>query len=174
LKFIYFVNLISKDSQGFRWFFTSSKISFSVSPLQILHYWARDFLAPIAIVALYERSTDSLNISLICDLLEVDTRELNVVANVYLWSQLLPRQSTTWEVTLRPNGVHYDKVIPISDLLKGQFTKTNSFLEFHLRRGHEVISRTYFFPSSITAAVGIEDPDLEVNKPCISQTPNLT
>nr|XP_016932331.1 beta-mannosidase isoform X1 [Drosophila suzukii] len=130
---------------------------------KILHYWARDFLAPIAIVALYERSTDSLNISLICDLLEVDTRELNVVANVYLWSQLLPRQSTTWEVTLRPNGVHYDKVIPISDLLKGQFTKTNSFLEFHLRRGHEVISRTYFFPSSITAAVGIEDPDLEYN-----------
>ncbi|KAH8354559.1 hypothetical protein KR084_011700, partial [Drosophila pseudotakahashii] len=140
---------------------------------KMLHYWAREFLAPVAIVALYERSTDSLNISLICDLLEVDTQELNVVANVHLWSQLLPRQSTTWEVTLRPNGVQYDKVIPLSDLLKGQFTKTNAFLDFHLRRGHEVISRTHFFPSSIAGAVGIEDPGLEyeiASKTCLNTT----
>ncbi|KAI8046391.1 beta-mannosidase [Drosophila gunungcola] len=128
---------------------------------KILHYWARDFLAPIAIVALYERSTDSLNISLICDQLEVDTRELSVVANVHLWSQLLPRESTSWEVTLRPNGVQYDKVVPIDELLKGQFTRTNAFLELQLRRGQQVISRTHFFPSSIAAAVGLEDPGLE-------------
>jgi len=81
--------------------------------------------------------------------LEVDPRELNVVANVHLWSQLLPRQSTSWDVTLRPNGVQYDKVIAISDLLQGEFTRTNAFLELQLRRGQDVISRTHFFPSSI-------------------------
>ncbi|XP_017057152.1 beta-mannosidase [Drosophila ficusphila] len=140
---------------------------------KLLHYWARDFLAPIAIVALYERSTDSLNISLICDHLKVDTKELNVVANIYLWSQLLPRQSTSWAVTLHPNGVQYDKVIPLSELLQGQFTKTNSFLELLLCRGQEVISRTNYFPSPISAAVGIEDPDLEyeiASRSCLNTT----
>ncbi|XP_017085650.1 beta-mannosidase [Drosophila eugracilis] len=128
---------------------------------KMVHYWARDFFAPIVIVALYDKLLDSLNISLICDQLEVDTRDLNVVANVHLWSQLLPRHSTSWDVTLRANGVQYDKVIHISDLLKGQFTSTNAFLELQLRRGQQVISRTHFFPSSIAGAVGIESPDLE-------------
>ncbi|XP_033163416.1 beta-mannosidase-like isoform X1 [Drosophila mauritiana] len=140
---------------------------------KLLHYWARDFLAPISIVALYEKSTDSLNISLICDQLEVDARKLNVVANVHLWSQLLPRQSTSWDVTLRPNGVQYDKVIAISDLLQGEFTRTNAFLELQLRRGQDVISRTHFFPSSIAGAVGIEDPGLEfeiASRTCLNTT----
>ncbi|KAH8283203.1 hypothetical protein KR054_008690 [Drosophila jambulina] len=128
---------------------------------KLLHYWARDFLAPIAIVALYDRPTDSLNISLICDQLQPNTRGLMVTANIHLWSQLLPRNSTSWAVTLRPNGVQYDKVIPITDLIHGDFTKYNAFLEFQLRRGQEVISRTYFFPTSIAAAIGMEDPGLE-------------
>ncbi|XP_039491613.1 beta-mannosidase isoform X1 [Drosophila santomea] len=140
---------------------------------KLLHYWARDFLAPISIVALYEKSTDSLNISLICDQLEVDPWKLNVVANVHLWSQLLPRQSIAWEVTLRPNGVQYDKVIAISDILKGEFSKTNAFIELQLRRDQNVISRTHFFPSNIAAAVGIEDPRLEfeiASRTCLNTT----
>ncbi|KAH8369201.1 hypothetical protein KR009_003852 [Drosophila setifemur] len=138
---------------------------------KILHYWARDFLAPIAIVALYDKPSDSLNISLICDQLEVDTRRLNVVANVHLWSQLLPHTSTAWPVTLRPNGVHYDKVIPIDELLKGDSDRHNSFVELLLRRDEEVISRTYYFPSSIRSAIGMEDPDLEyeiASRTCLS------
>ncbi|EDV41870.1 uncharacterized protein Dana_GF17689 [Drosophila ananassae] len=128
---------------------------------KILHYWARDFLAPISIVALYDKPTDSLNISLICDQLKVDTQGLNVVANVHLWSQLLPHSYTTWPVTLRPNGVQYDKIIPINDILKGEYNRRNAFLELQLRRDKDVISKTYYFPSSLRSAIGMEDPELE-------------
>ncbi|XP_030369680.1 beta-mannosidase [Scaptodrosophila lebanonensis] len=128
---------------------------------KLLHYWARDFLAPIAIVALYEAESESLNISLICDQLEVDTENLKVVANVHLWSQLLPRNSTEWSVTLRPNGVQYDKVIPLNSLLHDELNKYNSYLEFQLYRSNELLSRTYYFPSSITAAKGVGDPELD-------------
>lgn len=92
----------------------------------------------------------------------MNTNDLSVVANVHLWSQLLPRQSRNWTVTLRPNGVQYDKVIPIKDLLEGEFNTHNAYLEFQLRRHEELISRTYYFPSNIAAAQGIQDPELEV------------
>ncbi|KAM8707176.1 hypothetical protein ACLKA7_011296 [Drosophila subpalustris] len=128
---------------------------------KLLHYWARDFLAPTAIVALYDKPTKSLNVSLICDEPEIDTDGLNVVENIHLWSQLLPRQNRTWPVTLRRNGVHYDKIIPLTDLLNGEFNERNAYVEFQLRRKEELISRTYFFPSNIAAAVGIQDPQLE-------------
>lgn len=114
-------------------------------------------------MALYDKPTDSLNISLICDQLKVDTQGLNVVANVHLWSQLLPHSFTTWPVTLRPNGVQYDKIIPINDILKGEYNRRNAFLELQLRRDKDVISKTYYFPSSLRSAIGMEDPELEVN-----------
>lgn len=128
---------------------------------KLLHYWARDFLAPTAIVALYDRPSGSLNISLICDEPKVDTNNLQVVANIHLWSQLLPRHSRNWTATLQPNGVQYDKVIPLKDLLEGEFNERNAYLEFQLRRSEQIISRTYYFPSSIAAAVGIKDPELD-------------
>ncbi|KAH8418054.1 hypothetical protein KR222_010988, partial [Zaprionus bogoriensis] len=128
---------------------------------KLLHYWARDFLAPTTIVALYDKPSDSLNITLICDEPKMNTDNLYVVANVHQWSHLLPRQSRNWTVTLRPNGVQYDKVIPIKELLEGEFNRLNAYLEFQLRRHHEIISRTYYFPSNIAAAQGILDPELE-------------
>ncbi|XP_022214341.2 beta-mannosidase [Drosophila obscura] len=128
---------------------------------KLLHYWARDFLAPIAIVAQHDKPEDSLNIILICDEPQVETEGLIVVANTHLWSQLLPSKSINWTVTLRPNGVQYDKVIPIQDLLHGEYNRRNAFVELELRRRQEVLSRTYFFPSNIAAAVGLEDPGLE-------------
>ncbi|KAH8360187.1 hypothetical protein KR093_011286 [Drosophila rubida] len=141
---------------------------------KLLHYWARDFLAPTTIVALYDKSATSLNISLICDVPDMNTNNLSVVAHVHLWSQLLPKQSRSWPVTLRPNGVQYDKVIPLKELLDNEFNARNAYLEFQLRRNEQLISRTYYFPSSITAAVGIMDPQLEFeisSKSCL-QTSN--
>lgn len=128
-----------------------------------MHYWARDFLAPTVIVALYDKPTKSLNISLICDEPKINTEDLKVVEHIHMWSQLLPRESRTWSPTLRPNGVQYDKVIPLKDLLKGAFNEHNAYVEYQLRRRDELISRTYFFPGNIAAAVGITDPELEVS-----------
>lgn len=113
-------------------------------------------------MALYDKPTESLNITLICDDPNMNTNNLSVVAHVHLWSQLLPRQSRNWAVALRPNGVQYDKIIPIKDLLEGEFNTHNAYLEFRLQRHHELISRTYYFPGSIAAAQGIQDPELEV------------
>lgn len=120
-------------------------------------------------MALYDKPTKSLNISLVCDKPTINTENLNVVANIHLWSQLMPRNSTNWSVTLRPNGVQYDKVIPVNELLKGDFNEHNAYLEFQLRRGQKPISRTYYFPSNIASAVGITDPELEVSTPCYSE-----
>ncbi|XP_023165462.2 beta-mannosidase-like [Drosophila hydei] len=142
---------------------------------KLLHYWARDFLAPVAIMALYDKPTKSLNISLVCDKPTINTENLNVVANIHLWSQLMPRNSTNWSVTLRPNGVQYDKVIPVNELLKGDFNEHNAYLEFQLRRGQKPISRTYYFPSNIASAEGITDPELEyeiTSKMCV-ETPTI-
>ncbi|EDW58688.1 beta-mannosidase [Drosophila virilis] len=140
---------------------------------KLLHYWARDFLAPIAIVALFDKPTGLLEISLVCDEPRVDTSQLTVVGNIHLWSQLMPRQSRNWTATLRPNGVQYDKVIPIKDWLQGEFNEHNAYFEFQLRRDQTLISRTYFFPSSIASAVGIADPELEFDissKTCVDTT----
>ncbi|XP_017849592.1 beta-mannosidase [Drosophila busckii] len=140
---------------------------------KVLHYWARDFMAPIAIVALYDKPSKALNISLICDQLQVNTDDLSVVANIHLWSQLLPRNSTQWPVTLRPNGVHYDKIIPLKQMLNGEFNEHNAYLEFQLRRQEELLARTYYFPSSLASAVGISDPQLEIeisSKFCLQTT----
>lgn len=98
----------------------------------------------------------------------MNTDDLFVVAHVHLWSQLLARQSRNWTVTLRPNGVQYDKIIAVKDLLEGDFNRHNAYLEFQLRRHHELISRTYYFPSNIAAAQGVRDPELEVgNSPTL-------
>lgn len=61
-----------------------------------------------------------------------------------------------------PNGVHYDKIIPIDDILQGEFTRYNSFLEFVLYRNNLVLARTFYFPSSFSSAQAVKDPKVDV------------
>ncbi|XP_053947050.1 beta-mannosidase [Anastrepha ludens] len=127
---------------------------------KLLHYWAKAFMAPIHIVALYDTDQDALNVSLICDKLEVDQDGLEVSMNIYKWSDLFPKQQTVWPVALKPNGVQYDKIIPISSIFQQGFTKTNSFVEFVLRDKTAVIARNFYYPSPIKNAEGVADPQV--------------
>ncbi|XP_037954159.1 beta-mannosidase-like [Teleopsis dalmanni] len=129
---------------------------------KLLHYWARDFMDSITIIALYNSSTKSVNIFLTCDELEVNTKDLKVFQNIYLWSELYVKNSMNWSVTLKPNGVHHDKVIPVSTILTDKFNQNNCFVEYTLQRGSVVLSRAYYFPSAISSAVGVSDPEIEV------------
>uniref|UniRef100_A0A1L8EBR4 beta-mannosidase n=2 Tax=Haematobia irritans TaxID=7368 RepID=A0A1L8EBR4_HAEIR len=143
---------------------------------KLLHYWSKEFLAPISIVALLDSKTNSLNVSLICDLFEVDTYGLQVSMNVYKWTQLYPKDTKTWPVTLVPNGVQYDKVIPIDDIISGEFTKQNSFVEFVLHRSNNlVLARTFYFPTTFNSVQAVKDPelDLEVRNTFCRTTENV-
>uniref|UniRef100_W8BI92 beta-mannosidase n=1 Tax=Ceratitis capitata TaxID=7213 RepID=W8BI92_CERCA len=130
---------------------------------KLLHYWAKYFMAPIHIVALYDSDQDALNVSLICDKLEVDFRGLEVSMNIYKWSDLFPKKQTVWPVILKPNGVQYDKIIPITSIFRGGFTKTNSFVEFILRDNTTTLARNFYFPSVIKDAEGVEDPKVTLS-----------
>ncbi|XP_061389605.1 beta-mannosidase-like [Musca vetustissima] len=139
---------------------------------KLLHYWSKEFLAPIAITALYERSIRSINVSLICDLFEINTDDLQVSMNIYKWSQLYPTKTTTWPVTMIPNGVHYDKVIPIDDIFQGEYTNYNSFVEFVLQRNTMPLARTFYFPASFSSVQAVKDPQIKIlisNSFCSSQ-----
>ena len=68
--------------------------------LKLLHYWSKEFLAPIAIVALFDNNIQAINVSLICDYFEVDTKDLQVTMNVYQWTALLPKHTEKWPATL--------------------------------------------------------------------------
>ncbi|XP_058974882.1 beta-mannosidase [Musca domestica] len=139
---------------------------------KLLHYWSKEFLAPIAITALYESKIRSLNVSLICDLFEINTDGLQVSMNIYKWSQLFPKNTTTWPVTMVPNGVHYDKVIPVDDIFQGEFTNYNSFVEFVLQRNNMALARTFYFPASFSSVQAIKDPQIQIlisNVFCSSQ-----
>lgn len=57
-------------------------------------------MAPIAITALYDSTTQSLNVSLICDYFKVDTTGLKVILNIYKWTELFPKQTIQWPATL--------------------------------------------------------------------------
>ncbi|XP_017469260.1 PREDICTED: beta-mannosidase [Rhagoletis zephyria] len=128
---------------------------------KLLHYWAKSFMAPIHIVALYDSDQDAVNVSLICDKLEVVEYEgLEVSMNIYKWSDLFPKVQTVWPVTLKPNGVHYDKIIPVSSIFPRGYTKTNSFVEFVLRDRTTELARNFYFPSPIKDAEGVSDPQV--------------
>ncbi|KAM7362826.1 beta-mannosidase-like [Cochliomyia hominivorax] len=127
---------------------------------KLLHYWSKEFLAPIAIVALYDSDSKHIQVSLICDKFEVDTTGLQVTMNIYKWSELFPRETLKWPATLKPNGVHYDKIIPIDDIIKDPFNKNNCFLEFILQQNSEPLARTFYFPGLFTEVV--KDPGLEL------------
>ena len=62
----------------------------------------------------------------------------------------------------KPNGVQYDKIIPIDTIFKEGLTQTNSFVEFVLSAESTVLARNYYFPSAIKNAVGIENPKVTV------------
>ncbi|XP_011211582.2 beta-mannosidase [Bactrocera dorsalis] len=126
--------------------------------LKILHYWAKRFMSPIHIVSLYDSDQEVVNVSLICDKLEVDYKELQVTMNIYKWSDLFPKKQTVWPVALKPNGVQYDKIIPIDTIFQEDFTQTNSFVVFVLSTESTVLSRNYYFPSAIKDAKGVADP----------------
>ncbi|XP_055904783.1 beta-mannosidase [Eupeodes corollae] len=129
---------------------------------KILHYWARDFLAPISVIALFDWRAKAINLTLVRDDITDTIMEVDVTMNLFLWSELYPKKSITWQAELKPNSDHLNKVIPLDQIFMDRFTQSNSFVEFLLSTDATVLSRTYHFPSKIKSAVGIMDPDLKV------------
>lgn len=129
---------------------------------KILHHWAKEFLAPISIIALKGSSSDSVNVTLVRDDLADKVLEVDVAMNLYLWTDLYPKKSITWQAELKPNSDHLNKVIPMNQIFTERFTQKNSFVEFVLSSGTNVLSRTFFFPVIIKTASGIMNPLLTV------------
>lgn len=65
-----------------------------------MHYWSKEFLAPISIIALYDKSLNALNVSLVCDLPTISSTDYRVTLNTHRWFDLLPKHTKTWPVIL--------------------------------------------------------------------------
>ncbi|XP_067630235.1 beta-mannosidase isoform X2 [Eurosta solidaginis] len=129
---------------------------------KLLHYWARSFMSPIHIVALYDSNQDAVNVSLICDHVDVEHDGLAVSMNIYKWSDLFPKKQIVWPVVLKPNGVQYDKIIAVASIFETDLTRTNSFVEFVLRDSKKALARNFYFPSEIKHAEGMADPEVKL------------
>ncbi|XP_055850263.1 beta-mannosidase [Episyrphus balteatus] len=129
---------------------------------KILHYWAKEFLAPTSIIALHDSRSKSINLTLVRDDIGDKVLEADVTMNTFLWSELYPKKSITWQAELKPNSGHLNKIIPLDQIFVDRFSPSNSFVQFVLSSKANVISRTYYFPGTIKSAVGIKDPKLKV------------
>uniref|UniRef100_A0A1I8PT43 beta-mannosidase n=1 Tax=Stomoxys calcitrans TaxID=35570 RepID=A0A1I8PT43_STOCA len=131
---------------------------------KIVWYWSKQFMAPTSIIALIDNNNDRINITVTKEELVDDIEEpeaYNITMYTYQWSELYPRRTETFEVTVPSNGF-FRKYINLPDVFNGLYTKYNSFLKFELSKNNHTISNTYIFPSNFHQATGMADPQLRI------------
>ncbi|EDW37952.1 GL12303 [Drosophila persimilis] len=129
---------------------------------KIVYYWAKDFLAPTRVIALYDKNTDSLNVTLTReDYMEhADTRLYHVKINTYLWTDFIAKKTIARAFALGSNELEA-RPIPLDTFLYENHSKEEIFLEIVLEDNNGVtMARNYFYPVPIKNVKGIKDPEL--------------
>ncbi|XP_002137887.2 beta-mannosidase-like [Drosophila pseudoobscura] len=129
---------------------------------KIVYYWAKDFLAPTRVIALYDKNTDNLNVTLTReDYMEhADTRLYHVKINTYLWTDFIAKKTIARAFALGSNELEA-RPIPLDTFLYENHSKEEIFLEIVLEDNNGVtMSRNYFYPVPIKNVKGIKDPEL--------------
>ncbi|XP_075705877.1 beta-mannosidase [Rhinoderma darwinii] len=130
---------------------------------KMLHYYAKDFFAPVAVSAFEDQ--DTLNIYGVSDLLEKCSFKLAV--KVYKWDSLIPvcaRVTNEFVLSERSSGIIYKE--SIAELLSrcGNTTRQNSVIVFYLlRNGHISGTKNWHFLSSLKEAQGLLKSNITVS-----------
>ncbi|KAH8304924.1 hypothetical protein KR018_005050 [Drosophila ironensis] len=130
---------------------------------KIVQYWAKDFMAPTTVIALYDEHTDSLNITLTReDYSDHSDKQLYLVKiNTYLWTDLVVKKAIARDFGLGANEFEL-RQIPLSYLLYDEHVKSEIFLEIVLELYGETLARNFFYPVPIKNITGIKNPDVKV------------
>ncbi|XP_040274156.1 beta-mannosidase isoform X2 [Bufo bufo] len=130
---------------------------------KMLHYYAKDFFAPVAASAFEDQNT--LNIYGVSDLLNECSFKLAI--NVYRWDSLVPvckRLTNEFILNARSSGVIYKE--SIAELLSrcGNTTRQHSVIVFYLlHNGHIIGSKNWHFLSSLKEAEGLLKSNITVS-----------
>ncbi|XP_044250625.1 beta-mannosidase-like isoform X2 [Drosophila takahashii] len=130
--------------------------------LKMVYYWAKEFLAPTSVIALYDNNSDSLNITLTREDFSEhrDSQLYYVLVNTYLWTDLIAKKTIARAFGLGSNDLEV-RQIPLQYLLYENYSKKEIFWEIVLEDEYgDLVARTYFYPVPIKDIVGIKDPDL--------------
>ncbi|XP_069834484.1 beta-mannosidase isoform X2 [Dendropsophus ebraccatus] len=130
---------------------------------KMLHYYAKDFFAPLAASAFEDQ--DTLNIYGVSDLLKNFSFKLAIT--VYKWDSLVPvckRVTNEFILKARTSGLIYKESIP--ELLRrcGNTTRQQSVVVFYLLHdGHISGPRNWHFLSSLKEAQGLLKSNITVS-----------
>ncbi|XP_030563718.1 beta-mannosidase-like [Drosophila novamexicana] len=131
---------------------------------KLVYYWARDFLAPINIIALYNESNDQLNITVTReDYMETADMQLyNIFIKTFLWNDIFSKKVIARAIGLRESSI--DQLnIPLDSVLYEAHAKQEIFLEILLKdQDDQVVAQNYFYPVPIKHIVGMKDPELRL------------
>ncbi|BFF88900.1 beta-mannosidase-like [Drosophila madeirensis] len=129
---------------------------------KMVYYWAKDFLAPTRVIALYDKSSDSLNVTLTReDYVEhADTRLYHVQINTYLWTDFIAKKTIARAFALGSNELEA-RPIPLDTFLYENHSKEEIFLEIVLEDNDGgTLARNHFYPVPLKNVKGIKDPEL--------------
>ncbi|XP_052836095.1 beta-mannosidase-like isoform X1 [Drosophila gunungcola] len=130
--------------------------------LKLVYYWAREFMAPTSVIALYDSNSDSLNITLSREDFSEhsDSKLYSVLLNTYLWTDLVAKKTIARAFGLGSNGIEV-RHIPLEYLLYENHSKEEIFLEVVLEDEQgEFVARNFFYPVPLKNIEGIKDPRL--------------
>lgn len=127
---------------------------------KILHHWAREFLAPIALVAHMNRTVRRLQVHVVRDTLG-DSQVYGLVVQTFGWDSMEATRSEWMRCVVPGNTVLQVADIPAERVVEGP----QSFVRVQLFDGaNRTVATSYVFPGSLKdAAAGIRrDPELRV------------
>ncbi|KAH8338753.1 hypothetical protein KR059_010811 [Drosophila kikkawai] len=134
---------------------------------KLIYYWAKEFLASKCVIALYDASSNNLNITLTREDYadHLDSQFYNVLINTYLWTDLIAKKTIARAFGLGSNQLEV-RPIPLELLLYENHSKEEIFLEIVLEdKDKETVARNYYYPVPMKNISGIKDPELTVSIP---------
>lgn len=131
---------------------------------KLVQYWAKNFMAPTTVIALYDKKSDSLNVTLTREDYSEhsDTQLYSVQINTYLWSDFVAKKKIARDFGLGSNELEL-RQIPLSYLLLDGHSKSEIFFEIVLEnKNRETLARNFFYPVAIKNITGIKNPDVKI------------
>ncbi|KAH8369200.1 hypothetical protein KR009_003853 [Drosophila setifemur] len=132
--------------------------------MKIVYHWAKDFMAPMSVIPIYDEGSDSLNITLTREDYSEhpDSQLYYVQINTYLWTDLIAKKTIARAFGLRSNDLELSP-IPLENLLYENRLKSDIFLEIVLEdKDGQTVARNFFYPVPIKNITGIKNPDISV------------
>ncbi|XP_055377187.1 beta-mannosidase-like [Condylostylus longicornis] len=119
---------------------------------KILHYWAKEFMKPISIIAHSNKCTNDVEITVIRDTIEKSPLTFNIIRNTFLYNTLSPAKIYAAKtISVKPNSVLSADTFQ----LESNLDPKTYFYEILLKDGRgDTIAKTYHFPQPIKKAVG--------------------